>query len=75
MLRFRKGELVGLVDVNGERAGLAMYMDTHPPGTIDVPRNDDVLWHFSVLDGAGKVRYLCTSKWTLIPVDPDPCNP
>ena len=71
-----KGALVRLIDDFGRDAGLAIFMELHPPHS-ELPNGKtlDLSWHFSVLDGEGDLRLLNTSDWTLIPADPDSCNP
>jgi len=76
MLRFDRGALVRLINESGVDSGFAMYMDLHPPGFL--PSNGkqyDGFWHFIVIDPKGQLKYLSTHSWTLIPADPDSCNP
>ena len=76
MSRFSKGTLVRLIDESGGEAGLGIYMDLHQPGFAPSKgKHFDTFWHFSVIDDKGELRYLNTSDWTLIPADPDSCNP
>lgn len=75
MVRFERGDLVRLIDVNGTDTGLAMYMDLHPPGHQLGEKWNDAYWHFSVIDARGETIYLCTFDWTILPADPDSCNP
>ena len=71
-----KGALVRLIDDCGSDTGLAVFMDLHPPHSeLGLGGRADLFWYFSVLDEKGTMRYLNTSNWTLIPVDPDSCNP
>lgn len=76
MLRFKKGDLIRLIDVNGADTGFVMYLDLHSPGYR--PAGDKELdggWHFSVIDSLGEIKYLSTTLWTPIPADTDSCNP
>ena len=76
MSRRSKGTLVILIDVNGENVGLGIYMGLHPPGFLPSEgKQFDTFWHFSVIDTKGELKYLSTHNWTLIPADPDSCNP
>lgn len=71
-----KGALVRLIDEWGRDTGLAIFMDLHPPHSdLANGKTLDLFWHFSVIDEKGELRYLNTSNWTLIPADPDSCNP
>ena len=72
----RKGDLVRLIDSNGEDKGYATYMDLHPPGFLPSGGDHyDGFWHFSVIDTRGELKYLSTHNWTPVSADPDSCNP
>jgi len=76
MSKLSKGTLVCLIDANGSSAGLGIYMDLHQPGFgPSKGKHFDTFWHFSVIDARGELMYLNTSDWTLVPIEPDSCNP
>jgi hypothetical protein len=71
--RFEQGDLVRMIDSDGNLGGVMIYMGIHPPGTL----SDDVdlerarrftLWHYSVIDTSGQIKYLSVTAWTPIPV-------
>lgn len=76
MLKFTRGSLIRLIDVNGDDKGFATYIDLHSPGFIPSGgKQFDGFWHFSAIDVNGELRYFSTHNWTPVLVDPDSCNP
>jgi len=76
MSRFSRGALVHLINEHGADEGFAMYMDIHPPGFLPSDgKRFDTFWHFSVINIKGELEYFSTHHWTLVPADPDSCNP
>jgi hypothetical protein len=74
--RYKIGGLYKVISEHGEeKDGPGMLLGIHEPYTL----SEDVVytvnhWYLSVLHG-GRVQYYNTSTWTLIPLDPDSCNP
>ena len=74
--RYRIGGLYKVITEHGEeKDGPGVLLGIHEPDTL----SEDVVysvnhWYLSVLHG-GRVQYYNTSTWTLIPLDPDSCNP
>ena len=76
MLKFSYGDLVRVIDINGSDMGFGTYIDLREPGTDWGSDPDDArFWRFKVIDVTGEMKYLRTTLWTLIPADPDSCNP
>lgn len=62
-----KGEIYQAIDDNGERRGFAIFLDRIEPWSPQSAVTDAPgFWHYKVLQD-GEIRYLNTSKWTLIP--------
>jgi hypothetical protein len=74
--RYRVGGLYKVISEHGEeKVGPGVLLGIHEPYTL----NEDAVhyvnhWYLSVLHG-NRVQYYNTSTWTLIPLDPDSCNP
>lgn len=74
--QYRVGGLYKVISEHGEeKAGPGVLLGIHEPYAL----SEDVVysvnhWYLSVLHG-GRVQYYNTSTWTLIPLDPDSCNP
>lgn len=76
MSKYERGRLVRMIDDWGRDTGLGIYMDLHPPGyKSSGGKHFDSFWHFSVINEKGELIFLHTSSWTLVPVDPESCNP
>ena len=76
MLKFSYGDLVRVIDVNGSDMGFGTYIDLLEPGADrESDPNAGLGWRFKVIDVTGEMKYLRTTLWTLIPADPDSCNP
>jgi hypothetical protein len=65
-MSFQEGDICRMVDVNGEDAGLAIFLEKIPPYSLS--RNDTDFanfWNWKVLT-QGEVKYLNTNNWTLL---------
>lgn len=63
------GELYHLIDQNGERRGLAVFIDMIVPWALTKGETmTPGFWHYKVLR-EGAVQYIDTSSWTLIQVE------
>lgn len=70
-MRFKRGDLVYLINGDGEIEGVVIYMDTHPPGSlpIEAELEHSTWWNYSIIDQSGRLRYIDTTNWTLTPAD------
>ena len=76
MLKFNHGDLVHLIDDCGANKGYGIYVDLLAPGfRTESDKELDAFWHFKIVDVKGEMKYLNTTLWSLIPADPDSCNP
>ena len=76
MLKFNHGDLVHLIDDYGANKGYGIYVDLLAPGSrTESDKELDTFWHFKIVDVKGEMKYLNTTLWSLIPADPDSCNP
>jgi hypothetical protein len=72
--RFKRGDLVRMIDSDGNLGSVMIYMGIHPPGTLpddtglELPRLYSC-WHYSIIDTSGQIKHLEAAAWTPIPVD------
>ena len=63
------GELYHLIDQNGERRGLVVFIDMIAPWALTKGETmTPGFWHYKVLR-EGAVQYIDTSNWSLIQVE------
>lgn len=72
--RFARGDLVRMIDSDGNLGGVLIYMGIHPPGTLPGDTGLELTrlyscWHYSIIDVSGQIKYLEAAAWTPIPVD------
>jgi hypothetical protein len=74
--QYKIGGLYKVISEHGEeKDGPGMLLGIHEPYTLrDVSVESRNLWHVSILHGS-KIQHYNTSTWTLVPLDPDSCNP
>jgi hypothetical protein len=67
----QKGELYQLIDQNGERRGLAIFIEMIAPWTLTKSETmTPGFWHYRVLR-EGSVQCIDTNSWSLIAAPAD----
>lgn len=66
-MQLQPGDLYKAIDVNGDEAGLVIFLAKIPPHSLSRSETSFYMfWNLKVLMH-GEIRYLDTSSWSLLP--------